>query len=289
MDGEGWWNMSNWFIEKEKEELIFGYAFNKQLYQGKSDYQEIKVIDTKAYGKMLVIDDFVMLTETDEFVYHEMISHIPICYHRGPESVLVIGGGDGGTVREILKHQDIKRVVLCEIDRLVVDVSKKYFPNLASSLSHPKVEVKIADGIQYISQCVEEFDIIIVDSTDPIGPGESLFTKEFYQSVSRALKPEGHMVLQSESPWYDKEILSKIYRNVAGAFPVLKPYVGSVATYPRGLWSWTMASQKGTNFQQCSLDRFMIIKDSLKYLTASQLQNVFDIPPFYKDKLQSIS
>lgn len=277
--------MVNWFVEKENDELTFGYAVREQLYYGKSDYQEIKVFDTIAYGRMLVIDDFVMLTDIDEFVYHEMISHIPVCYHHHPESVLVIGGGDGGTVRELMKHQEIKRVVLCEIDQLVIDVSKKFFPKVAAALSNPKVEVKVADGIKYISQCAKEFDIIIVDSTDPIGPGEVLFTSEFYRSVRNALKPKGHMVLQSESPWYNKEILSRIYRNVAQSFPVLKPYVGSVATYPRGLWSWTMASLQEENFQHCYDSRFTQIKDSLKYLTLSNLKNVFDVPPFYRDKL----
>ena len=280
--------LEDWFVEKENKELTFGYALTKKLYTGMSEYQKIDVFETKAYGRMLAIDDVVMLTDTDEFVYHEMISHVPVCYHHQPESVLVIGGGDGGTVRELIKYQEIKEIVLCEIDQLVIDVSKKFFPKLASSLSHPKVDVKVADGIKYISQCVNKFDIIIVDSTDPIGPGEVLFTSEFYKSVRRALKPRGHMVLQSESPWYSKDILSKIYSNVAQAFPVLKPYVGSVPTYPRGLWSWTMASVQEESFEQCYSNRFKSIQDSLNYLTCCRLKNIFDIPPFYKKKLETI-
>ena len=278
----------NWFIEKENKELTFGYAVKEKLYAGMSEYQKIDVFETKAYGRMLVIDDYVMLTDMDEFVYHEMIAHVPVCYHHNPKSVLVIGGGDGGTVRELIKYEEINEIVLCEIDQLVIDVSKQFFPKLASSLSHPKVKVKVADGIQYISQCSNKFDIIIVDSTDPIGPGEVLFTSEFYNSVRKALKPRGHMVLQSESPWYSQSILRKIYNNVAQSFPVLKPYVGSVPTYPRGLWSWTMASVEENNFEVCYSKRFMNVQDQLNYLTCSRLKNIFDIPPFYKKKLETI-
>ena len=120
--------LEDWFVEKENKELTFGYAVKERLYTGISEYQKIDVFETKAYGRMLVIDDVVMLTDTDEFVYHEMISHVPVCYHHQPESVLVIGGGDGGTVRELIKYQEIKEIVLCEIDQLVIDVSKKFFP-----------------------------------------------------------------------------------------------------------------------------------------------------------------
>lgn len=278
--------MSDWFIEKDANELSFGYSVNKTLFEGKSPFQEVKVYETKAYGKMLVIDGFVMLTETDEFVYHEMISHIPMSYHKDPKDILVIGGGDGGTVRELVKYKGVESVTLCEIDKLVVDVSRKFFPKVAGELDHKKVTVKIGDGIDYVKNQENKFDVVLVDSTDPIGPGEALFTKEFYQGVAKALKPGGIVALQSESPWYEAKILNRIQENVSSAFPIVKPYVAPIPTYPRGLWSWTMASHSEENFVKPNLDRFAEVKEGMKYLTPSQVTNVFDIPPFLKEKLK---
>ena len=277
--------MSEWFTEKDEKGLQFSYKVKETLFEGKSSYQSVKVFDTETYGRMLVIDDFVMLTEADEFVYHEMIAHVPLCYHKNPKTVLVIGGGDGGTVREVLKHPSVEKVTLCEIDQLVVDASKKYFPQVAGELENKRAEVFIGDGIEYIRQHKSAFDIILVDSTDPIGPGEGLFTKDFYKSVSEALKPGGIVALQSESPWYEPEFLQRIQDNVKGAFSHVKPYVGPVPTYPRGLWSWTMASNDETNFAGLDSEKFSNISKGLKFLTQSLLKNIFDIPPFFKDKL----
>lgn len=277
--------MSEWFIEQESNELSFGYHVRNTLFKKKSPYQEVKVLDTMAYGKMLVIDNFVMLTEMDEFIYHEMISHIPLCYHKNPQHVLVIGGGDGGTVREIVKHEEVVKVTLCEIDQLVVDVSKKFFPSVSSELTHEKVEVIIGDGIEYIRKHKGSFDVIIIDSTDPIGPGEGLFTSAFYSSVSEALKPNGIVTLQSESPWYSSSLLNRIQSNVSKSFTVTKPFIAPIPTYPRGLWSWTMASNSRDNFLSPDLDRFENIANSLRYLTKNQLINIFDIPPFFRDKI----
>lgn len=277
--------MSEWFVEEDNKELQFSYKIDKTLFEGKSDYQDVKVVNTLAYGKMLVLDGCVMLTETDEFVYHEMIAHIPLCYHRNPKNVLVIGGGDGGTVREVLKHKDVEKVTLCEIDKMVVDVSKRFFPEVASELDNPRAEVMIGDGIDYISKHENAFDIILIDSTDPIGPGEGLFTKDFYKSVAKALKPGGLVALQSESPWYRKELLARIQNNVGGAFPHKRPYVGPVPTYPRGLWSWTIAAQNEKLLKAPNLDRFKQVAPSLKYLTEGILTTAFDIPPFFKEKV----
>lgn len=278
--------MSDWFVENDANELQFGYRFNKTLFEGKSPFQDVKVIETEAYGKMLTLDGYVMITETDEFVYHEMISHVPVAYHKDPKDILVIGGGDGGTVRELVKYQGVESVTLCEIDKMVVDASREFFPEVASELDNPKVTVKIGDGIDFVKNQENKFDIILVDSTDPIGPGEGLFTKEFYKGVARALRPGGIVALQSESPWYKKELLMRIQNNVASAFPHIKPYVAPIPTYPRGLWSWTMASLDESCYNEPNLKRFSEVKNGLKYLTEGQLKNVFDIPPFFKEKLK---
>ena len=201
--------MSLWFTENDFEEIQYGYAIKDILYSGRSEFQDLKVYETKAYGRMLVLDDFVMLTESDEFVYHEMISHIPMAYSQNPKKVLVVGGGDGGTVRELAKYKDLEKIVLCEIDKKVVDVSREFFPGLTSALDDPRVEIVYKDAVEFIKSSKAHWDIILIDSTDPIGPGEGLFTGSFYKSVKEALTPNGIMVAQTESPWAKAEMLRK--------------------------------------------------------------------------------
>ena len=279
--------MQVWFQEEIDPNQRFAYKVKDILFRGKSDFQTVDVIETEAYGKMLLIDGLVMITDKDEFVYHEMIAHIPALNHKKPEKVVVIGGGDGGTVRELLKHPEVKEVVLCEIDSLVVEASKKYFPEVAGCLDDPRVKVNIGDGLAYMkNHTPNSLDLVIVDSTDPIGPGEGLFTKEFYASVARALKEDGLMACQSESPWYSEEILKRIYNNVSGGFKNIAPYVGSVPTYPTGTWSWTLASNKELNVADFAKDRFEEIeRKGLQYLSEGMMVGAFSIPKFHAEKL----
>ena len=279
--------MQMWFQEEIDPNQRFAYKVSDILFRGKSDFQTVDVIETEAYGRMLLIDGLVMITDRDEFVYHEMIAHIPALNHKKPERVVVIGGGDGGTVRELLKHPEVKEVVLCEIDGLVVEASKKYFPKVAGCLDDARVTVNIGDGLAYMRDHeAGVLDLVIVDSTDPIGPGEGLFTKEFYASVAKALKPDGLMACQSESPWYPKEVLQRIYNNVSGGFKHIAPYVGSVPTYPTGTWSWTMASNKELKLSDYDKDRFQKIeKLGLNYLSEGMMTGAFSIPKFHAKKL----
>jgi spermidine synthase len=278
--------MDLWFTEEDDQSLRYGYKIKKTLFEGQSEFQSVVVLDTEAYGKMLVIDGFVMITDTDEFVYHEMISHIPTCLHKDPKKVVVIGGGDGGTVRELLKHPSIEEIVLCEIDSMVVEQSRKWFPQVACGLDDPRVSLRIGDGIAYMAEQEDSVDIAIIDSTDPIGPGEGLFSTAFYKSVSRALKPGGLMVAQSESPWYDPPILQRIYKNISGGFPHIRPYLGSVPTYPRGLWTWTLASMSPIDPASFDKMRFSSISSGLNYLTEDGFTGAFALPPFYRRKLE---
>jgi spermidine synthase len=277
--------VSEWFVEKEENSLSFGYKVEKKIFSKKSLFQQVDIYKTVAYGNMLVIDNYVMMTDADEFVYHEVISHIPVCYHKDPKSVLVVGGGDGGTLRELSKHEGIERIVLCEIDQLVLDVSKKHFPKVACGLSHPKVEVKIADGIEYIKNHKNCFDIVVVDSTDPIGPGEGLFTADFYRSVKESLKADGMVVVQSESPWYKQEFVKGIYQKLGKSFRTVLPYIAPIPTYPRGLWSWTIASNLSQKDMIFNENRFSKVEKSLNYLTKETAHNIFVIPPFLRKKL----
>lgn len=278
--------MELWFTERDPEGLIqTGWQTEDVLFTGKSEFQSVEVIKTTAYGNMLVLDGCVMCTDEDEFVYHEMIAHVPALLHKNPKSAVVIGGGDGGTVRELLKHKSIEKIVLCEIDAMVVDACRKFFPDVACGLDDKRVEVRIGDGVAYMKEQNQAFDIAIIDSTDPVGVGEGLFSPDFYRSVARSLRPGGVMVAQSESPWMKRESLERIHRNILGGFKHKKTYVGAIPTYPRGLWSWTMAAQEPINPASFDKERFSSIESGLKYLSKEKMVSVFDLPPFFREKL----
>ena len=186
----------------------FGIAIKagKLLYSKQSEFQKVEVFETESsLGRVLTLDDLMMTTEGDEFHYHEMIAHVPMMHHPNPKTVLVIGGGDGGTVREVLKHDTVEKVVLCEIDGLVIEACKEYLPTISCELDNPKCEILVEDAIEYIKNKENMFDIVLIDSTDPMGPGEGLFTEEFYTNVKNSLKEGGIIAAQSESPFVNKE------------------------------------------------------------------------------------
>lgn len=278
--------MELWFEEREESSLRYGYKVEDILFRGKSDYQSVDIVETKAYGRVMLIDGLVMLTDRDEFVYHEMIAHIPMLLHPKPCRAVVIGGGDGGTVRELLRHSEIEKIDLCEIDSLVVSCAEKYFPSISQGLRDARVTVHITDGIEYVKSLESNsIDLLIVDSTDPIGPGEGLFTQEFYKDVKKALTEEGLMVCQSESPWQAEEGLARIWQNISSNFEFVRPYIGSVPTYPRGFWSWTLASNKPISRSNFDLRRLSSISSDLKYLNKDIAHAAFALPNFYRQKL----
>lgn len=282
--------MKLWFQEEDDSGLRFSYKVTDVLFRGKSEFQAVDVIDTVTYGRMLLIDGLVMITESDEFVYHELIAHVPALHHPDPKHVVVIGGGDGGTVRELLKHPGIEKITLCEIDALVLEAAKKYFPGVASGLDDPRVEVMVGDGVEFMKKhSPKSLDLVVIDSTDPIGPGEGLFSGEFYRSVAAALKDDGLMVCQSESPWFDEKMLRRIQRNVASGFRYRAPYVSGVPTYPRGLWSWTMASQNPIDpakYDRARLDRLLSEGEGLKCLNHALMTGAFALPTYFIKKIQ---
>ncbi len=278
--------MDLWFTEKNEDKIGFSVRTENILFRGKSQFQTVDVIETTAFGNMLLLDGLVMTTDQDEFVYHEMIAHVPVCHHPAPKRVVVIGGGDGGTVRELLKHSCIEEVVLCEIDEMVITASKKFFPNIAGKLDDPRVKVFVGDGVEYMRQhAPATLDIVIVDSTDPIGPGEGLFSRDFYRSVAKSLKPDGVMVAQSESPWYDKSIMGRIQENVSAGFKNLRFYTGSIPTYPRGFWSWVIAAQKDIVPANFNRERLAAVK-GLKYINDEMIVAAFALPNFFKEKVE---
>ena len=245
--------MELWFDEMHTPNMRLGFRIKMELEHMKSEFQDIHVFDTYDYGKLLVIDGTVQLTERDEFVYHEMISHPPLLTHPDPKRILIIGGGDGGTAREVLKH-GVEDVHVVDIDKAVVDISRRYFPEVSSSYEDPRVKLHIEDGVEYVKR-EGNFDIIIVDSTDPVGKAVGLFEEDFYRNVKNALNPGGVVVQQSGTPIYHMEEVCGVLKNMRKFFTHAALYLAFIPTYPSGMWAFTMGSdeplriRRGLNFE----------------------------------------
>lgn len=233
-----------WLIEKQTNNLSLSIKIKETLFRKTSSFQEILMVDSYEFGRTLFLEGTFQTTERDEFFYHEMITHVPLFSHPGAESVLVIGGGDGGTLREILKHKNIKEAILVEIDEDVVNVSKRFLPFYSSFEGDPRFKIEITDGIKYVKEKDNRFDIIIIDSTDPVGPAQGLFSESFYRDCYRALKEDGIVVTQSESPFLHLQLIRDIKRAMEKVFPLCSIYTAPVPTYPSGYWSFTAGSKK---------------------------------------------
>lgn len=235
-----------WFTEKHTENVTFSIKVDRQLYCGMSDFQRIDIFESKEFGRFLTLDGYMMLTEKDEFIYHEMIVHVPMAVHPAVKRVLVIGGGDGGAVRELVRYPSIEQIDLVEIDRQVVEVCRKYLPQTAGRLDDPRVSIHYEDGLKFVRTRENVYDLIIVDSTDPFGPGEGLFTKEFYGNCYKALTADGLMVNQQESPFYpvDAVAMQRAHKRIVESFPISRVYQAHIPTYPSGHWLFGFASKK---------------------------------------------
>lgn len=273
---------------KEITPAGFGVAIKQKevLFSKQSEFQKVEIIDTDStLGKILTLDGLMMTTEGDEYFYHELIAHIPLLTHKYPKKVLVIGGGDGGTVREVLKHDTVENVVLCEIDAMVIDACKKYLPTIAGKLDDARVEIRVEDAIEYIKDKDNQFDIILIDSTDPMGPGEGLFTQEFYTNVKSALKTGGIMVAQSESPVVNKEEIKKMYDLLKKVFPITSTYVSPIPTYPGGYWAWAFCSEDVKPLSYIDERRSAEITKSAKIYNKEYHKACFALPNFLKEIL----
>jgi len=266
----------------------FGIAIekDKHLFHDKSPYQTVDVFSSRAFGNVLTLDGLMMVTERDEFFYHEMIVHIPMLTHSNPENILVIGGGDGGTVRELLKYDSVKHIDMVEIDGMVIDVSKKYFPTVACGLDNPKVSVLVQDAIDFIKGKENIYDVVLIDSTDPIGPGEGLFNEGFYNNVKRALKKGGIVVPQTEGPFGQSDNMKKTYKLLRKVFKYVAPYTGPMPTYPGGYWSWGFCSEDvEPPFNSDKIDdvRASKIASTCKIYNKKLHSAVFNVPNFVKE------
>lgn len=234
-----------WYSENHTENVRFSIKVNSQLYSEKSEYQEISVFDSPEFGRFLTLDGVIMLTERDEFIYHEMITHVPMAVNPGIKRVLLIGAGDGGAARELCKYKSIESIDIVEIDERVVEACMKWLPQTACGFDDHRVHLYFDDGLRFVRSLSNEYDLIIVDSTDPSGPGEVLFTKEFYGNCYKALTENGIMVNQHESPFYkeDAKAMKSAHKRIVPIFPVSRVYQAHIPTYPSGHWLFGFASK----------------------------------------------
>lgn len=279
--------MELWFTERQTPHQDFSLRVERTLYREKTPYQDLAVLETAQWGRMLVLDGYIQTTVGDEFVYHEMIAHVPLCTHPRPRTVAVIGGGDGGAVREVLKHPSVQKAVLVEIDGRVVEAARTYLPELSSALADPRVEVRIEDGIAHLAQRRAEYDCILVDSTDPVGPAVGLFSSEFYASVYRALTEEGLFVAQTESPFFNRDLIQQVFAAVSQIFPVARLYWATVPTYPGVFWTFTLGSKRYDPLAVVSEELDRRLTFPTRYYSSAIHRASFVLPPFVEELIRA--
>ncbi len=273
---------TRWADESYQGIVRTGFRMKRRLFKGKSPFQTVEVVETSGHGRLLLIDGMTMVSERDEFVYHEMIAHVPLFTHPRPRRVLVIGGGDGGSVREVLRHKGVERCVLAEIDPLVVAASRKYIPKTAAALSDRRCEIRIGDGVRFVRETAERFDAVIVDSTEPFGPAKELFGPAFYKDVRRVLTRDGVVVSQAGSPFYEIGTIKNLMRILKPVFPVVEPYLFTNMTYPGGLWSFLYSSKGPRPSRDFKPARVRAARLPLRWYNARMHEAAFALPEFLR-------
>ncbi|SCP96092.1 polyamine aminopropyltransferase [Anaerobium acetethylicum] len=280
--------MELWYTEEHSDNVRFSIRVDKQLYSGKSEFQRIDILYSNEFGTFLTLDSLMMLTEKDEFIYHDMIVHVPMAVNPAIKKVLVIGGGDGGTVRELARYKTIEQIDLVEIDEMVVEACRKYLPTTTCSLDDERVNIYYEDGLRFVRHIENEYDLIIVDSTDSFGPGESLFTKAFYGNCYKALKEDGILVNQHESPYYAAYANSfkRAHSRIVEFFPITKVYEAHIPTYPSGYWMFGFASKKYDPVEDLKADEWNALKLETGYYNTDLHRNCFSLPNYVKRILE---
>jgi spermidine synthase len=278
-----------WIRENQDDTLEVAYKIDSVLFSQRSPYQQVDIVQTAQHGRMLVNDGIVMLCERDEFIYHEMIAHVPLFVHPAPKQVLVVGGGDGGTVREVLRHPGVERVLMVEIDEVVVKACRQWLPSVSNALEDPRLELRITDAIDYARQPGARFDIVIIDSTDPIGPGVGLFGRPFYENIARMLNPDGIMITQAESPFYDlHDIQPAMFKNQRPFFKRLHMYLYTTLAYPGGLYGFGFASQGPHPLEDFRPDPVITSGIDFRYYNPGVHRAAFMLPTFVTQRLHRV-
>jgi spermidine synthase len=282
--------MDLWFSEVYTPNVKMSIKVDKHVFSGKSDLQRIDIFDSYEFGRFLALDGYMMLTERDEFIYHEMIAHVPMAVHPNVKKVLVIGAGDGGVIRELVQYPEIEHIDMVEIDAMVVEVCKEYLPQTASKLDDSRLTIHYEDGLRFVRSCENTYDLIIVDSTDPFGPGEGLFTREFYGNCYKALRDDGIMVNQHESPFYkdDATACQRAHKRIVESFPISRVYQAHIPTYPSGHWLFGFASKVYHPLKDLDAERWNNRGIKCKYYTTTLHKGAFYIPAYVEELLKGV-
>lgn len=282
--------MEMWFHDEHTDNVKLAIRVDYQVFSAQSEIQRIDVLESKEFGKILVVDGDLMLTEKDEFIYHEMISHVPMAVHPQVEKILVIGGGDGGVVREVAKYDTVEQIDVVEADPLLVEVCRKYFPQMACSLNDPRVHIYHEDGLRFIRSKSDAYDLIIIDSPNPFGAGEGLFTKEFYGNCFNALHEDGIMINQHESPFYKEEAFQcqRMHKRIVESFPISRIYQAHIPSYPSGHWLFGFASKRYHPIQDMDGIQWKLRGIQTKYYLPRLHEGVFALPAYVEELVQDV-
>ena len=280
--------MEFWFSEFHTGNVKLSVRVNKQLFAGESEYQRIDVFESPEFGKFVALDGEIVFSDADEFVYDEMVTHVPMAVHPHVKNVLIIGGGDGGVAKELIRYPDIETIDVVEVDKMFVDVCRDIFPEVAAGMNDPRVNIHYEDGLRFLRSKRSQYDLIINDSTDPFGHTEGLFTKEFYGSCYKALREDGIMVYQHRSPFYDEDeqACRDMHRKVYRSFPISRVYQAHIPTCPSGYWLFGFASKKYHPLTDLDPERWN--KRHLKtwYYTTNLHTGAFMLPKYVEDLLE---
>lgn len=279
--------MEIWYTEEHTPDVRFSIRVDRQLYSAQSRFQRIDIFESKEFGRFLTLDGLMMLTEKDEFIYHDMIVHVPMATNPSIKKVLVIGAGDGGTVRELTRYDSLESIDMVEIDEDVVKACIKYLPQTACSFGDERVNIRYEDGLKFVRTKSDEYDLIIVDSTDPFGPGEGLFTKEFYGNCFKALKDDGILVNQHESAYYGEyaDAMKRAHQCIRDFFPICRVYQAHIPTYPSGYWLFGFASKRFDPIDDADIPQWERLGIKTKYYSAELHKGCFALPNYVKEQL----
>ena len=280
--------MHMWFSEYHTSNVRLDVRIEEQLFSGQSDYQKIDVFKSYEFGKMVALDGEIVFSDTDEFIYDEMVTHVPMAVHPNVKNVLIIGGGDGGVAKELINYPSIEHIDVVETDRMFVDVCRKFFPEVACGLDDPRISMYYDDGLRFLRRKSDEYDLIINDSTDPLGHTEGLFTKEFYGSCYKALKEDGVMVYQHGSPFYDEDAhaMQRSHKRIASTFQISRVYQAHIPTFAAGYWLFGFASKKYHPLNDLNTEKWEALGLKTWYYTTNLHRGAFMLPRYVEELLE---
>lgn len=279
--------MEFWFTEFHTPSVKFSLKVDKHLYSSENELGKVDIFNSPEFGRVLAVDGYIIFTERDEFIYDEMLAHVPLAVHPNVEKVLVLGSGDGGVVSELLKYQSIHTIDLIEINEGVVQACRQYFPEMTEALDDPRVTIYTENALRFIRHVENEYDLIIVDSAGFYGPGESLLTREFYGSCYKALKFDGIMVNQHQSPFYEEDRIEtqKAHKRIVNSFPISRVYQAHIPSYPSGYWLFGFASKKYHPVVDLKAENWNRLEISTDYYTTNLHRGCFALPAYVERML----